>query len=61
MLSIRVRAREIQTLGRIGASRAFIAAMFAWEVAFVAFMGLSIAILATLAVASLPLDLFKLL
>ena len=60
-LSIRVRMREIQTLGRIGASRGFICALFGCEIAAVAVAGASLAIFSTLVIAILPLDLFKLL
>lgn len=60
-LSARVRAREIETLVKIGASRATIAAIFGLEMALVIALGLSLALLGAWALAAAPPDLVKLL
>ena len=58
-LSIRVRARELETLRRIGVARTTIAAMFAWEIALLLLTGLLIASLGVAAVAAWTPDMVK--
>jgi putative ABC transport system permease protein len=60
-LSVRVRAREIQTLSRIGASRATVFWMFGWEIVIVLALGTGLAAAGIAALRLIPLDLFKLL
>lgn len=60
-LSVRVRAREIETLTRIGASRGTIAAIFGWELALVLGVGTALAIAAAGVLAFHPPELMKLL
>ncbi|MCW5557393.1 MAG: hypothetical protein KIT22_06145 [Verrucomicrobiae bacterium] len=43
-LSVRVRARELETLRRIGVARSTIAAMFGWEIALLLLSGLMLAV-----------------
>jgi putative ABC transport system permease protein len=60
-LSIRVRAREIETLRLIGASRATIAAIFVWEILIVVLIGAAFAASLAALLAYHPPDLVKLL
>jgi len=60
-LSIRVRAREIETLERIGASRSTIAAIFAWEIGFILLTGSVLAVCGAGVLMLHPPDLVKLL
>ncbi|MFZ4574661.1 MAG: ABC transporter permease [Phycisphaerales bacterium] len=59
-LAAKVREREILTLTRIGGSRAFIRALFAWEIALLLSAGAAMAVLVWLAVRLAAFDLMKL-
>ncbi|MBI1190026.1 MAG: FtsX-like permease family protein [Tepidisphaera sp.] len=60
-LSVRVRAREIETLVKIGASRRTIAAIFGLEMALVIALGVGLALLGAWLLTQAPPDLVKLL
>lgn len=60
-LSVRVRAREIETLVKIGASRATITAIFGLEIALVMALGIGLAGLGAWVLIRQPPDLVKLL
>jgi putative ABC transport system permease protein len=58
-LAVRVRAREIETLSRIGVSRGVIIAVFAWEIAALSVLGLALAFLVVAGLRLFPPDLVK--
>lgn len=60
-LAARVRAREIETLARIGVSRGVIVAIFAWEIAALSASGVAFALLVVAGLRAFPPDLVKLL
>jgi putative ABC transport system permease protein len=60
-LSVRVRAKEIQTLSRIGAGRASIIAIFAWEIGLMIVVAAALATLVAFTLHQHPPDLVKLL